>query len=59
VYVKSPEGNDHLAWVGANGKTVTESQFTVLRAAECEPDTPAVPRPKTTTTWWPTACGLR
>jgi superfamily II DNA or RNA helicase len=44
VYVKSPEGNDHLAWVGANGKTVTESQFTVLRAAECEPDTPAVAR---------------
>ncbi len=44
VYVKSPEGNDHLAWVGANGKTVTESQFTVLRAAECEPDAPAVPR---------------
>jgi len=44
VYVKSPEGNDHLAWVGPNGKTVTESQFTVLRAAECEPDTPAVQR---------------
>ena len=44
VYVKSPEGNDHLAWVGPNGKTVTESQFTVLRAAECEPDTPAVAR---------------
>jgi hypothetical protein len=44
VYVKSPEGNDHLAWVGANGKTVTESQFTVLRAAECAPDTPAVVR---------------
>lgn len=44
VYVKSPEGNDHLAWVGANGKTVTESQFTVLRAAECAPDTPAVTR---------------
>ncbi len=44
VYVKSPEGNDHLAWIGVNGKTVTESQFTVLRAAECEPGTPAVPR---------------
>jgi hypothetical protein len=44
VYVKSPEGNDHLAWVGANGKTVTESQFTVLRAAECAPEIPAVPR---------------
>ena len=44
VYVKSPEGNDHLAWVGADGKAVTESQFTVLRAAECLPGTPAVPR---------------
>jgi superfamily II DNA or RNA helicase len=44
VYVKSPEGNDHLAWVGVNGKTVTESQFTVLRAAECLPDSPAIPR---------------
>ena len=44
VYVKSPEGNDHLAWMGANGQTITESQFTVLRAAECEPDTPAVLR---------------
>lgn len=44
VYVKSPEGNDHLAWVGAGGKTITESQFTVLRAAECAPETPAVPR---------------
>ena len=44
VYVKSPEGNDHLAWVGANGKVVTESQFAVLRAAECAPGTPPVPR---------------
>ncbi|HPG61133.1 MAG TPA: helicase-related protein [Casimicrobium sp.] len=44
VYVKSPEGNDHLAWVGADGKTITESQFTVLRAAECEASTPALPR---------------
>lgn len=44
VYVKSPEGNDHLAWVDPNGKTVTESQFTILRAAECAADTPAVPR---------------
>ncbi len=40
VYVKSPEGNDHLAWIGADGKTITESQFAILRAAECEPDTP-------------------
>ena len=44
VYVKSPEGNDHLAWVDPKGHTVTESQFTILRAAECRADTPAVPR---------------
>jgi hypothetical protein len=44
VYVKSPEGNDHLVWMAPNGSPVTESQFTVLRAAECEPSTPVVPR---------------
>ncbi len=44
VYVKSPEGNDHLAWLAANGTTVTESQFTILRAAECMPATPALQR---------------
>ena len=44
VYVKSPEGNDHLAWIGPQGQTITESQFTILRAAECAPGTPALPR---------------
>ena len=44
VYVKSPEGNDHLAWVDHDNKTVTESQFTILRAASCAPDTPALQR---------------
>jgi superfamily II DNA or RNA helicase len=44
VYVKSPEGNDHLAWIGQQGQIVTESQFTILRAAECTPNTPALPR---------------
>ena len=57
VYVKSPEGNDHLAWVGPNGKTVTESQFTVLRAAECEPATPAVARAENHHDW--VAVGLQ
>jgi superfamily II DNA or RNA helicase len=57
VYVKSPEGNDHLAWVGADGKTITESQFTILRAAECTPDTPAVPRADAHHDW--VALGLR
>ncbi len=44
VYVKSPDGNDHLAWVGPKGQTVTESHYTILRAAECTADTPALPR---------------
>jgi superfamily II DNA helicase RecQ len=44
VYMKSPEGNDHLTWIGADGTIVTESQFKVLRGAECLPNTPAVPR---------------
>jgi superfamily II DNA or RNA helicase len=44
VYVKSPEGNDHLAWVDPEGEPVTESQFTILRAAECGPEEPALVR---------------
>ena len=44
VYVKSPEGNDHLAWVNAQGTAVTESQFTILRMAECVPEEPALAR---------------
>ena len=42
--MKSPEGNDHLAWVNPQGETVTESQFTILRTAECGPDEASVPR---------------
>ena len=44
VYVKSPEGNDHLAWIGSKGETITESQFAILQAAECDPKTPPVER---------------
>jgi len=44
VYVKSPEGNDHLAWVNALGQAITESQFTILRIAECTPEEPALER---------------
>ena len=44
VYVKSPEGNDYLSWVDARGRTVTESQFAILRAAECAPGTATMPR---------------
>jgi superfamily II DNA or RNA helicase len=44
VYVRTAEGSDALAWVDKQGKPVTESQFAILRAAMCEPDTPALPR---------------
>jgi hypothetical protein len=44
VYVRTAEGNDALAWVDGDGKSVTESQFEILRAAECQPETPALQR---------------
>lgn len=43
VYAKTPEGNDALAWMAHSGKPITESQFTILKAAACDPDTPAIP----------------
>ena len=44
AYLRTGEGNDALAWVGTDGKMVTESQFEILKAAECSPETPAQPR---------------
>jgi superfamily II DNA or RNA helicase len=44
VYLRTPEGNDALAWMSADGTSVTESQFAILKAAECAPNTPALPR---------------
>jgi hypothetical protein len=44
VYVRTAEDNDALAWVDKGGNPVTESPFAILKAAECEPDTPALPR---------------
>jgi superfamily II DNA or RNA helicase len=44
VYLRTAEGNDALAWINREGKSVTESQFTILKTAECAPDTPALPR---------------
>jgi SNF2 family DNA or RNA helicase len=43
VYIRTGEGNDALSWVDQNGQSVTESQFAILRAAECTLDTPALP----------------
>ena len=44
VYVRTADGNDALAWVDEEGRTVTESQHEILRAAACEPVTPTLPR---------------
>jgi superfamily II DNA or RNA helicase len=44
VYLRTGDGNDALAWVDEQGNSVTESQFDILRAAECAPDTPGLPR---------------
>jgi hypothetical protein len=44
VYLKNVSGTDSLTWVDAQGKRVTDSPFRILKAAECAPTTPAVPR---------------
>ena len=43
TYMRMAQGNDALAWIDAQGQTVTESQFAVLQAAACAPTTPALP----------------
>ncbi len=44
VYLRTAQGNDALAWIGQDGQPVTQSQFTILKAAACSADTPALPR---------------
>lgn len=44
VYMRTPQGNDALAWINERGNTVTESQLAILKAAECKPDTEPLPR---------------
>ena len=44
VYLRTAEGSDALAWIDKKGESVTESQFAILKAAECEPETPALER---------------
>lgn len=44
VYLRTADDNDALAWLSGNGESVTQSQLEILKAAECEPDTPALPR---------------
>ena len=44
VYMRTAQGNDALTWVDEEGNPVTQSQFTILKAAACSADTPALPR---------------
>ena len=44
AYIRTGTGHDALAWLDKDGNSVTESQFDILRAAACEPTTPAVAR---------------
>ena len=44
LYMKTAEGNDSLAWMSKKGESVTQSQLAVLRAAECPPETPPIPK---------------
>ena len=47
VYMRTTQGNDALAWMNRDGGSVTESHFDILRAAQCSPTTPALPRHET------------
>ena len=42
LYLRTAEGNDALAYVDRDGKSVTESQLAILRLAACEPNTSAI-----------------
>ncbi|WP_088429480.1 helicase-related protein [Halomicronema hongdechloris] len=44
VYLKTPEGNDALALIDREGKSITQSQLAILRLAQCESETPAIPK---------------
>ncbi len=43
VFMRTADGNDALAYVDCEGRSITESQLEILSAAECRPDTPAQP----------------
>ena len=43
VFTRTADGNDALAYVDREGRSITESQLEILSAAECGPDTPAQP----------------
>lgn len=57
VYLRTGEGNDALAWIDEQGRSVTQSQLTILKAAACAANTEALPRAEWHHTL--TAAGMR
>lgn len=47
LYMRTAREHNALAWIGRDGTSVTESQFEILKAAECSPDASALPRHET------------
>ena len=45
--MRTTQGHDALAWMDRDGGSVTESQFEILRASQCPPAVPALPRHET------------
>ena len=39
VYTRTSEDNDVLSWINDNGEIITQSQYTILKAAQCSADT--------------------
>jgi len=46
AYMRTANDNDALVWMNEQGESITESQFQILKAAECLPETKALSRRK-------------
>ena len=46
IFMRTQSETDALAYIGKDGKSITESQLEILSAAKCDPDTPAQSRHK-------------
>jgi superfamily II DNA or RNA helicase len=44
VYTQTVNENDLLTWLDLNGKVITHTQHTILKAAACTPNTVALPK---------------
>lgn len=44
VYTRTAQENDVLTYLDTQGNVVTQAQHRILKLAECQPDTPALPR---------------